>query len=57
MNEPKDSHTLRPLPPTKNSHEYSSVVENPLDESSDISDDPTNTPNELSPGIVSPPLF
>ena len=46
----------RPLPAVKSSQQVSTMSENPLDESSDNSEGPTNTPN-LSPGIISPPPF
>ena len=51
----KDSHARRPLPPMKSSH-LSTIIENPLDHSSDNSNDPTNTSNNPS-RIISPPPF
>ena len=52
----KDSNARRPLPPVKFSHQLSTIIENPLDESSDNSDDQTNTSYKPS-GIISPPPF
>ena len=38
-NDLKDSHARRPLPPIKSSHQLSTIIENPLDESFDNSGD------------------
>ena len=56
VNDLKDSHTKRPLPPNRSSHQLPTITENRLDESSDNSDDPTNTANNPS-GVISPPPF
>ena len=48
------SHARIPLPPFESSHQLSTIIENPLDESSDTSDDSTITPNKPC-GICSPP--
>ena len=56
VNDLKDFHATRPIPPIRNSHQRSTIVENPLDECSDNWDDLTNTRNKPS-GIISPPVF
>ena len=43
INDLEDSHTRRPLPPIKSSHQLSTIFENSLDDSSDNSDDTINT--------------
>ena len=57
INDPKESHTRRPLPPIQSSHQRPTVIENPLDNSSDNSDDPTNTSNKHSRIILPPPFY
>ena len=52
----KDSHTQRPLPPIKCSHQLSTIFKNTLDDPSDNSLDPTNTSTKPS-RIHSPPPF
>ena len=56
VNDLKDSHARRPLPPNKSSHQLSIIIENPSNESPDNSDDPTHTPSKPS-GFLSPPFF
>ena len=47
MNDLNDSHARRSLPPIKTSHQLSTIIENPLHDSSDNSDDPPNTPKNF----------
>ena len=56
VNDLIDSHARRPLPPIKDSRQLSTIIENPLDEPSNNSDDPTNPANKRS-GIISPSPF
>ena len=53
-----DTHAQRQLPPIKSSQylPLSTIIEHPLDESSENSDDPTN-PSTKPSGIISPPRF
>ena len=57
INDLRDSHTQRPFLPIKSSHQLSTIIENPLDDSSDNSDDQTNTSNKPSRNISPTPFI
>ena len=56
VNDLKDSHNRIPLLPIDSSHQLSTIFQNALDESSDNSNDPTNTPNKASDNSSQPPF-